>query len=127
MFPIVMSSTSLGFTKNVQKHDNDDKNDFGNKSFHHILINIMAPQSDFRAHCPLFVRFSQAFRTNFVDCTYKLRLSSSCDIEIICKSAKECDLRQYYLMYVSLLLGPGLVEVVRGIDEDAASKTSKVK
>ena len=30
-------------------------------------------------------------------------------------------------MYVSLLLGPGLVGVVRGIDEDAASKTSEVK
>ena len=38
-----------------------------------------------------------------------------------------CDQRQYYLMYVSLLLGPGLVGVVRGIDEDAASKKSEVK
>ena len=38
-----------------------------------------------------------------------------------------CDQRQYYLMYVSLLLGPGLVGVVRGIDEDAESKTSEVK
>ena len=118
-----MSSTSLGFFY----HDDDDKNDFGNKSCHHMLINIMAPQSDFRAHCPLFVRFSQASRTNFVGCTYKLKLSSSCGIEIICKSAKECDQRQYYLMYVSLLLGPGLVGVVRGIDEDAASKTTDVK
>ena len=72
--------------KNIQKHDNDDgddeKNDFDNKSYHRILINIMAPQSDFQAHCPLFVRFSQASRTNFVDCTYKLRLSSSCGIEV---------------------------------------------
>ena len=77
--PIAMSSTSLGFSKNIQTHDDDDdKNDFDNKSYHHILIDIMAPQSDFQAHCPLFVRFSQASRTNFVDCTYKLRLSSSC-------------------------------------------------
>ena len=37
-----------------------------------------------------------------------------------------CDQRQYYLMYVSLLLGPGLVGVVRGIDEEAASKTTEV-
>ena len=29
-------------------------------------------------------------------------------------------------MYVSLLLGPGLVGVVRGIDEEAASKTTEV-
>ena len=50
-----------------------------------------------------------------------------CGVEIICKSGKQCDLRQYYLMYVSLLLGPGLVGVVRGIDEDAANKTSEVK
>ena len=77
--PIVMSSTSLGFSKNIQTHDDDnDKNDFDNKSHHRILINIMAPQSDFQVHCPLFATSSQASRTNFVDCTYKLRLSSSC-------------------------------------------------
>ena len=86
-----MSSTSFGFSKDIQKHDDDDKNDFDNKSYHRILINIMAPQSDFQAHCPLFVRFSQASRTNFVDCTYKLRLSSSCGVKIICKSGKKCD------------------------------------